>query len=434
MVMEISPDSVEVQQRGVETWSELTLNVVLQDKSLFEKLLEYTTKEHNSENVQFLVDTFAFQLLCAIEPVDEDCLKVMGGNIFRQYVAEDCPSQVNLPSEVAENIAAVVKQDEPLPHDIFDRAKNEIYSLVNLDVFPRFLHWLVSTEGKLRVEQTSHTPKPVDQTIATSNPKLTSHFGESAVRGPKAYQILGDDISIDQLQHMARARDNELRVKRRASITEREKVLSQRRPSNNQVALKLARQLSFKALRVAGAFNGEKALLKQSQYVVPTLSQSKKVSEVLGESIVRGSKAHAILGDNMTASQVKNMVRACHIEKASLRRKSTLERDRVLDIKHPTHKQTNVSLQKRLSQKALMTAGAFAGDHDGELLLKKSQSVVDKPTANPKVIKLIGESAVAGRKAFQMLGDSMTTEQIASMKKEEAASLKRSASKYAVGK
>ena len=136
----------------------------------------------------------------------------------------------------------------------------------------------------------------------------------------------------------------------------------------------------------------------------------------------------------MTASQVKNMVRACHIEKASLRRKSTLERDRVLDIKHPTHKQTNVSLQKRLSQKALMTAGAFAGDHDGELLLKKSQSVVDKPTANPKVIKLIGESAVAGRKAFQMLGDSMTTEQIASMKKEEAASLKRSASKYAVGK
>ena len=423
-------------------WEDLTLRAVLQDRTLLEQLREYTGKEHNGENVEFLVDVFAYQLLSAAEPVDEARLRAMGTDIVREYVDEGSPSQVNLSCRAQAVVIDRVKkaggggESDPLPPSttlfpgLFDTAKREVYNLLNEDIFPRFLQWLVSRAAPAttpRKEAGTLGPVPV-----TTSSKAVRTLGESVVRGTKAYKVLGDGMSMEALNEMAAGREKELRARRRKSVSEKERVLAQRRPSAQQVNLQLARRLSYKALALAGAFDGEEVLLEQSQYVVPSPSKSNKAAEILGESIVRGPKAYKILGDNMTAAEVKGMVDAQRAEHAQLRRKSVSERNRILQIKHLTEEQTSVPLKKRLSQKALSTAGAFAGDGDGEALLKQSQAVVETPTSNPKVVQMMGEAAVAGRKALQLLGDSMSQEQFKTMQRREAKEKQKRPRKYAV--
>ena len=134
-----------------------------------------------------------------------------------------------------------------------------------------------------------------------NNPKVVEVFGESTVAGRKPKQILGDDMSQDQIAKMKAAEEEEYKAARRKSISEMKKVLEVKAPTEEQQKLELSKHLSQKAINKLG----DESVRRASQIVVEQPTNSAKVVKVLGHSKVRGRKAYALLGSPMTEDQLK---------------------------------------------------------------------------------------------------------------------------------
>ena len=134
-----------------------------------------------------------------------------------------------------------------------------------------------------------------------NNPKVVEVFGESTVAGRKPKQILGDDMSQDQIAKMKAAEEEEYKAARRKSISEMKKVLEVKAPTEEQQKLELSKHLSQKAINKLG----DESVRRASQMVVEQPTNSAKVVKVLGHSKVRGRKAYALLGSPMTEDQLK---------------------------------------------------------------------------------------------------------------------------------
>ena len=128
-------------------------------------------------------------------------------------------------------------------------------------------------------------------------------FGESTVAGRKPKQILGDDMSQDQVSKMKAAEEEEYKAARRKSISEMKKVLEVKAPTEEQQKLELSKHLSQKAINKVG----DEKVRRQSAYVVETPCANPKVVEMFGESTVAGRKPKQILGDGMSQDQVSKM-------------------------------------------------------------------------------------------------------------------------------
>ena len=140
----------------------------------------------------------------------------------------------------------------------------------------------------------------VEQPI--QNPKAIQQFGEASIAGRKAKQILGDDMTQEEVIKLKKSEDEELKALRRRSVTLTKEVLKQKRPTEEQQTLELKRHLSEKII----AQTGDESVWKQSQMVVENPTNSSKVVAVLGHSKVRGNKAYKLLGSPMTDEQRKN--------------------------------------------------------------------------------------------------------------------------------
>lgn len=68
-----------------------------------------------------------------------DKLKERAQQIYGKYVAENAPSQINIKSNVREQVARRIQVDD-VDYDLFKTAKAEIYDLMSLDVYSRFKH------------------------------------------------------------------------------------------------------------------------------------------------------------------------------------------------------------------------------------------------------------------------------------------------------
>ena len=111
------------------------LRVLLDHKRSREAFVEHLQQEHGSENLKFyeLAKHFEKNFVYmsdeeAIESAEKICTD------FVRPEAEDC---VNLPSKIAEVILKAVKGHD-LHEDTFSKAMEEIYNLMNRDLYQRF--------------------------------------------------------------------------------------------------------------------------------------------------------------------------------------------------------------------------------------------------------------------------------------------------------
>ena len=93
-------------------------------------------KEYSGENLAF------WQAVRAYRALTDDAERLRRAReVAAEFVEEGAPSQVNLPSSVASALGAALKESEraaEAPAGLFDRASDEIFSLMEKDTFSRF--------------------------------------------------------------------------------------------------------------------------------------------------------------------------------------------------------------------------------------------------------------------------------------------------------
>ena len=238
----------------------------------------------------------------------------------------------------------------------------------------------------------------VEQPI--QNPKAIQQFGEASIAGRKAKQILGDDMTQEEVIKLKKSEDTEVKLARRKSMDQTKRVLQIKNPTDEQQKLDLKKHLSQKAI----ARTGDDNVRRQSAYVVEQPIQNPKAIQQFGEASIAGRKAKQILGDDMTQEEVIKLKKSEDEELKALRRRSVTLTKEVLKQKRPTEEQQTLELKRHLSEKII----AQTGD---ESVRKQSQMVVENPTNSSKVVAVLGHSKVRGNKAYKLLGSPMTDEQ-----------------------
>ncbi|KAK7877257.1 hypothetical protein WMY93_032032 [Mugilogobius chulae] len=112
------------------SWAE-SFEQLLQCKTgvlMFEKHLR---TEYSEENLLFYLDCEAFRNL----PPESD-RKAAARRIFREYVANGAPRQINIDSATRAEISSSLSDPEP---ECFSRAQRTVYSLMEHDSYPRFI-------------------------------------------------------------------------------------------------------------------------------------------------------------------------------------------------------------------------------------------------------------------------------------------------------
>mmetsp|Transcript_3277 Transcript_3277/g.6674 ORF Transcript_3277/g.6674 Transcript_3277/m.6674 type:complete len:659 (+) Transcript_3277:197-2173(+) len=111
------------------------LRVLLDHKRSREAFVEHLQHEHGSENLKFyeLVKHFEKNF---VYMSDDEALS-SAEKIVDDFIKPDAEDCVNLPSKIAEVIIEAVKVHD-LHDDTFSKAKEEIYNLMNRDLYQRF--------------------------------------------------------------------------------------------------------------------------------------------------------------------------------------------------------------------------------------------------------------------------------------------------------
>lgn len=103
---------------------------------------QYATAEFASENVEFLRGVRAFEISGDLNQAAE---------IYREFVAESSPRQVNLKATARVPLDEIFGPDgEGIgPPNLFDTARDEITKMIGADTFPRFLSSATSAQKEL---------------------------------------------------------------------------------------------------------------------------------------------------------------------------------------------------------------------------------------------------------------------------------------------
>ncbi|CAM9234937.1 unnamed protein product, partial [Phaeothamnion confervicola] len=167
----------------------------------------------------------------------------------------------------------------------------------------------------------------------------------------------------------------------------------------------------------AAEMMGDDELRKVALEAVPVQAVvSPKVLEALGEAgKLADPKARKQLGDDMTAAQLAEQVRAEREERAAVEARVEAERLRVLEaVLQATADSSVAAALPGLSSKA---AGVM-----GDAALEKAalEAVPVHAVVSPKVLEALGEAGkLADVKARKQLGEEMTAHQVAEMARTE---------------
>lgn len=111
------------------------LRVLLDHKRSREAFVEHLEQEHGSENLKFYELAMHFEKNF-VYMSDEEALD-KAEQICSNFVAPESQDCVNLPSKIADVIMKAVKMHD-LHEDTFSKAMEEIYNLMNRDLYHRF--------------------------------------------------------------------------------------------------------------------------------------------------------------------------------------------------------------------------------------------------------------------------------------------------------
>lgn len=103
---------------------------------------QYASAEFAAENVEFLRGVRAFEISGDLNQAAE---------IYREFVAESSPRQVNLKATVRVPLDEIFGPDGEGfgPPSLFDPARDEITKMISVDTFPRFLASATSAQKEL---------------------------------------------------------------------------------------------------------------------------------------------------------------------------------------------------------------------------------------------------------------------------------------------
>mmetsp|Transcript_19689 Transcript_19689/g.25951 ORF Transcript_19689/g.25951 Transcript_19689/m.25951 type:complete len:649 (+) Transcript_19689:199-2145(+) len=132
-----------------------------------------------------------------------------------------------------------------------------------------------------------------------------------------------------------------------------------------------------------------------------------KVVKLFGEAAAAGPKAHKILGDERTPKEIQYQNEQERRMQERIRAELMQQANAMSPDDRPT---TGAGLTKPPSKKAL----EFMGDDDLDYEASKMKVAEARP--GKKAALLAGESVVAGKAAYKILGDDMSQGQLASMK------------------
>ncbi|CAK4493412.1 unnamed protein product [Aphanomyces euteiches] len=115
-------------------WSQAncTVEQVLHHPDARQFYMRYLSSEFSEENLEFVIAVHAFKTSTTASWQDANA-------IVAEYIVETAPKQVNVEAKMREEVVAMlVHADEASALHIFDRAVDEITTLMRKDSFPRF--------------------------------------------------------------------------------------------------------------------------------------------------------------------------------------------------------------------------------------------------------------------------------------------------------
>jgi hypothetical protein len=118
--------------------------------SVFTQFKQFLDKEHSVENLLFWMEAEEVRHIPDAEE-GRQYLKHRVEQINKKYVSTEAKTQVNLPVGIVKGIAANLEDPDK---DIFQKAQQEVFLLMDRDVFPRFL----KTQPKAQPSSKSQGP------------------------------------------------------------------------------------------------------------------------------------------------------------------------------------------------------------------------------------------------------------------------------------
>lgn len=112
---------------------------------LFSHSISYT---NSVENIKFWCTVnkyhieFDMQKIVSCEKSIEDSetsIKAFVQEIYDIFIKPDAEFQINLPSYHCRKLEAIIKSNDKIERDLYDKAQKEIFSLMSCDSYPRFL-------------------------------------------------------------------------------------------------------------------------------------------------------------------------------------------------------------------------------------------------------------------------------------------------------
>nr|XP_039274177.1 regulator of G-protein signaling 12-like [Styela clava] len=117
----------------VANWA-ISFDRMLDDKMGLKYFTEFLRKEFSQENILFWLECEKLQKLA---PDDEHTLKEASGNIYHRFLSPQATSPVNIDSK-GQRLSEEAISKPPHPN-MFDQQQNQIYKLMKLDSYSRFL-------------------------------------------------------------------------------------------------------------------------------------------------------------------------------------------------------------------------------------------------------------------------------------------------------
>lgn len=126
--------------------------------------MQHLETEYSTENLDFWVEAGHF---AERDPEDLDAFYAEANRIYRQYIAECAPRQVNIPASMRKEIDQMRQVGQASP-TLYAEAREEVLNMMNRDSFNRFKNGPLFE--RLLQEVGTYEDKPQPQPPAGENP------------------------------------------------------------------------------------------------------------------------------------------------------------------------------------------------------------------------------------------------------------------------
>ncbi len=139
---------IEKASRPVNLFESMKLIDILYDDALRQQLRDFSEKQYSDENVDFWIDVEKFHASTITasynkESSDRAVAVKLGGLIHKTYIEKNSEREVNISSKNSDAIQSLQltnDDNDDINMSFFDEAQQEIYDLIERDIYPRFVN------------------------------------------------------------------------------------------------------------------------------------------------------------------------------------------------------------------------------------------------------------------------------------------------------